>query len=680
MSNAPRSCDAPGAAVEPLVVSLADIGVAPENLRAQETADAEIPELADTLQAAGLIYPLLVRTGRKGERPFMALDGRRRLLAYQVLVERGACGPAQAVRVEVLRDKASQAAAIVVANTQRAPVHVADVIIAIGKMRSARFTTSKIAAALGYPELEVKRLQRLAGLPRSALEALRRGRINLRTARLLAQVTDADTLATFTQQAMAGYLNDYTVAGHLRGRPGLDNPCFDLVGVERYRERGGRIEADLFGDFADVILDPDLLRTLWRERTRFLAAEITAHGLVAFEQDGELYRAPEGNELGSPNAVAALADDERAAWDAACAATDKAAHALAQGDRSSDARDRELRAFLDARLEQERSLHGDRFTAVGLYPDPATGFEIQAYLKPERSEEDSPLEDDDDTDGGPSVGDLPSGGPNRPEIVVPPHEVETEGRSHALHETYTDVATRGLIRGLADDPMTALTVTVARMFTLLALQGPSSTDQSASTLQGRRYSRGALPATPALDGVVRGRLSARRETYLASGLRPIPWVHGLPHGEKMAVLAELTAMSLDLREDGVCHIRRAARAEGVEIAELIGHDIAAYWTPDPDFLGRHTKAQLLAALEAMDADATPARSMKKEELVGYVASVAAEKGWAPPGLSLRTSHEGDLGGGEEDVADERLVEGSGGVDPEAGVMADGSAETLPHAA
>ena len=679
MSTATEGSDAPGVAAEPLVVSLADVGIAPENLRAQEPADADIPELADTLQAAGLIYPLLVRSGRKGERPFMALDGRRRLLAYQILVERGVWLPDQPVRIEVLRDKASQAAAVIVANTQRAPVHVAEVITAIGKMRSARFTTAKIAAALGYPELEVKRLQRLAGLPKAALEALRRGRINLRTAKLLAQVTDAGTLTTFTQQATAGYLSDYMVANHLHGRPGLDDPCFDLVGVARYRERGGRIDADLFGDFADVILDPDLLRTLWRERTRLLAEALAARGLIAFEQDRELYRAPDGYEVASPNTVAALSDEARSAWNAACAATDTAAQALANGDRSSNASDTDLVAFLDSRLEQEQALYGDRLAAVGLYPEAGTGFDIQAYITPAAIADFECTEVDDDGEG--SASDLSSRPAYRPEIVVPPQEVETEGRSHALHETYTDVATRGLIRGLADDPMTALTVTVARMFTLLALQGPASIDQSASTLQGRRYSRASLPPAPALDGVVRSRLAVRRDGYLASGLRPIPWVSELPHGEKMAVLAELTAVSLDLREDGVGHIRRAARAEGAEIAELIGHDISAYWTPDADFLGRHTKAQLLAALETMAADATPAKAMKKEELVGYVASVAAEMGWAPASLSLRQAEGTELSFGEDGAEEKVAIEDGAGApaDPSVAGMPI-SAAALPQAA
>ena len=67
-------------------------------------------------------------------------------------------------------------------------------------------------------------------------------------------------------------------------------------------------------------------------------------------------------------------------------------------------------------------------------------------------------------------------------------------------------------------------------------------------ISATRYSRGSTPAIPALDGEVRARLDARRAAYKASGLRPITWVETLAHGEKMALLAELVAMSLNIRE------------------------------------------------------------------------------------------------------------------------------------
>ena len=87
----------------------------------------------------------------------MALDGRRRLLALQGLRGEAKIAADNGVKVEVARDKALQAAAIVVSNTQRAPVHVADVTVAITKPKSLKMTSAKIAAALGYAEIEVER-------------------------------------------------------------------------------------------------------------------------------------------------------------------------------------------------------------------------------------------------------------------------------------------------------------------------------------------------------------------------------------------------------------------------------------------------------------------------------------------------------------------------------------------
>jgi ParB family chromosome partitioning protein len=204
--------------------------------------------------------------------------------------------------------------------------------------------------------------------------------------------------------------------------------------------------------------------------------------------------------------------------------------------------------------------------------------------------------------------------------------VEVEGSSHVFHETRTDVATRGLIRDLADDPSAALTVLVAQLFKQLALQSSGDLQGSALQIAATRYSRGTMPPIAALDGEVKARLDARRAAYKASGLRPITWARTLPHGEKMALLAELTALSLNLREPRTSMIRHGARAEAAEIAALCGADISAHWTPDQPYLGVHSKKQLFALLDEM-------KGLKKDHLVDFVAEAAAERSWAPAALS-----------------------------------------------
>lgn len=101
----------------------------------------------------------------------------------------------------------------------------------------------------------------------------------------------------------------------------------------------------------------------------------------------------------------------------------------------------------------------------------------------------------------------------------------------------------------------------------------------------------------------------------------------------MALLAELVAVSLDLREVRNSLIRRSARAEAVEIAALCDAELSAHWCADGPFLALHSKKQLLAMLAAMEVEDDRAAGLKKDALVTLVCDAAAERRWAPPALS-----------------------------------------------
>ena len=67
----------------------------------------------------------------------------------------------------------------------------------------------------------------------------------------------------------------------------------------------------------------------------------------------------------------------------------------------------------------------------------------------------------------------------------------------------------------------------------------------------------------------------------------------------LGLLAELTALSLDLREERTTLVRGSARAEAAELAALCEADVTRVWTPDAPFLQSHSKDQLLGMLAAM---------------------------------------------------------------------------------
>ncbi len=632
MSDTPTVAAVTPSPMPTIRVRLGDLGLARENLRFDEPADEGVPQLADTILAAGVIIPPIVRPGRKSEEAFMVLDGRRRRLGLLVLRDRGDITDDFEVDCLLAADKAAQAAAVVLPNTERAPVHVADVIAAIGKLRRSKMDTQAIAAALGHAELEIKRLEALSAVHPSVLKALRQGRLTLKQVRLFARLPDKKQQAEIAQTALDGYFQDYQLR-HLveHDRASITDERFTLVGMDRYVAAGGRVASDLFGELPDSLLDPEILQAAWRDRVGPIIDHLKDAGLAVYVGREGGFSAPDGffplpyvyaRELKAAEADALAAAKRELA---------QVAGGLEAIDPLADAAPVELCPLFTAQMQVcAAPLTHSRLGAVLLTPADGHGVGATFYSVPLPAEE---LPEDIEDEMDETADDRGGFSRASADIEIPRADVEVDGASHVFHETRTDVATRGLIRDLADDPGAALTVLVAQLFKSLALHSAGSLEESATAIIATGYRRGSTAAIPALDGEVRGRLDVQRAAYKASGLRPIPWVETLPHGQKMALLAELVAISLNIREARTTAVRHAARAEAAEIAALCGADISAHWTPDAAYLAVHSKKQLSGLLEEMGVDDDRAKVLKKDDLVTFVAEAAAERQWAPAALS-----------------------------------------------
>lgn len=616
------------------LVALRDLDIAPENLRFSEPADDDIPLLGETLFAAGQLQPLTVRPGRKKERANMALDGRRRILALRGLLEAGRIGDDFLVDVFIETDPARQAAAVLLTNTA-VPVHVADVISAIGRMLKGKLGVTMIARALGYAELDVKRLAALAALPAVALEALKAGRLNLRQAKLLARLPDKDEQAELARLALDGHgFQDWRVTEKLdESQVAANDPRCALVGPERYAQAGGRTVTDLFGERPPILLDPAILTEVWTTRAREIALVFEAEALDVHVTAGDHPELPEdletigyvyGGMLPAAEMVAYREARERfnAAGEAVGALLGETTDAAAVDDALID--------LVRTRIAMDQAGWSGRVaTVLVIRPSRQSGIDIQCYT-PVEPEPEVTAEDD-----APSAG-APLALYTAPEVEAP--EPEVDGVNHVLHAMRTDVATRGLIRALADDPGAALTALIARLFNGLAIRAYGVRSESALAVVATAFKPTGGRVIEALDGEIRQRLDARRAAWEASGETVIAWIHGLAHGDKMGLLAELTALTLDLREERTSLIRRAARAEAAELAALCGAEITLHWAPDAEFLRPHSKPQLLGMLEAMNEEDDPrVAGLKKTDLIDWVAERAAEKVWAPPSLSWTTA-------------------------------------------
>jgi ParB family chromosome partitioning protein len=620
-------------------IRLGDLGIARENLRHGEPPDDDIPTLAATLRAAGQLQPVTVRPGRgKKEKAFMALDGRRRRLALALLLEAGDIDDDYPVRAHVETDPARQAAAVLLTNTA-VPVHVADVIAAIGRMLKSKLTVETIARALGYVEIEIKRLAALSGLPSAALVALKSGRMTLKQARLLARLPDKAEQEELAEAALDGHgFQDWRIIERLDdARVTIRDRRCALVDPQAYGAAGGRTETDLFGELVPVLLDPDVLTEVWTRRARGIAAVIEAEGIAVHVTAGPEPELPDDLEaIGYVYERSLPAEDlarYRAQREVYHDRVEAVRVALADIDQP-DLADLAVVDMIHARIASDQTGCGGRVvTTVVIWPAAGTGIDLRCYT-PEKPE----VED------APAVDDAPAQASTPPAYVAPAVEApepDTDGVNHALHGVRTDVATRGLIRALADDPGAALTALIARMFNMIVRRAHVARLDSALAIVANGFNPSGGRVIEALDGDVRCRIEDRRAAWQASGETVIAWVHGLPHGEKMALLAELTAISLDVREERTTQIRRNARREAAELAALCHADITLNWTPDAPFLQPHSKGLLMGMLEAMGAEDERTKSLKKTELVDWVAEQAAARTWAPACLSWGAAVEGD---------------------------------------
>lgn len=615
-------------------IALRDLDIAPENLRAGEAPDDDIPVLADTLFAAGQLQPITVRPGRRREAPYMALDGRRRLLAFRFLVDQGRIEETFLVDVVVERDAARQAAAVVLTNTA-VPVHVADVIAAIGRMVKSKLGVPVIARALGYAEVDVKRLAALSALPDVALHALRGGRLTLRQARLLVRLPDQDEQAELAQAALDGHgFADWRVTERLdRSQVSANDPRCALVSPDQYAAAGGRIEADLFGERAPILLDPSVLTDLWTARAGEIAQVFEAEGFAVRVTAGDPPDLPDDLEQAGYVYGGMLPADDMTAYREARSIQDAAADAVesALGDGSSaEALDLTLETMIRASLVVAQIAFGGRAaTTLVFSPSRRTALQIAAWtpVVPAVDEGETGEPDDD----GRSLYHPGAARFNPPQAEAPDPDVE--GVGHSLHRLRTEVATRGLIRALADDPRTALTALIVRMFQVVASRGCHLRADSGLTITAQVFIPRGGQVIASLDGVVRERLDDRRAAWEASGQTLVRWVHGLDDEDRSALLADLVALTLDLTEARTDALRSTARAEACELAELSGADITRHWTPDADFLKPHSKPLLLAMLEAMGKAAPAGAAASKADLVLLVEATAAARGWAPAILS-----------------------------------------------
>lgn len=281
-----------------LNIPLNKLLLSPRNARKTDV-DVDIESLADSIHSKGLLQNLVVSESPTGKGFYEVDAGGRRWRALQLLVERKLLQRNWPVPcLLVPRDDAAEAS--LAENLHKIAMNPADEYLAFATIidgyehggivdRAERI--ENCARRFGVTIRHVEQRLRLAALAPEIVDALRESRITVDAARAYAGHPDHKLqLKIFAVEQKKGSWghSQQAVRDAIKGRVYLtDHEAVIYVGLDAYREAGGRVERDLFlgAEDREILLDPAIVDRLAAEKA---GAEATVLAQQSGYADGVL--------------------------------------------------------------------------------------------------------------------------------------------------------------------------------------------------------------------------------------------------------------------------------------------------------------------------------------------------------------------------------------------------------
>ncbi|HEM7189366.1 TPA: ParB/RepB/Spo0J family partition protein [Providencia rettgeri] len=243
------------------------------NVRKRPIDEKALSELADSIQAVGVLQNLVVYP--MDNDVYGVAAGQRRLLALQQLVAKGNLASSFPVPVKVV----SVSDALIISlteNSQREAMHPADQLHAFIELQKTGKNAAEIGDLLGFSTHHVKKCLRLANMAPELLAELDADNITLDQLQALAGTPDHDRQVMVWNNAMGWkkeprYLRE---AVEETKTPVENNRLVKFVGLDAYEQAGGTLEIDLFTE-AGFIENAPLLEKLALEKLT-VCAELLA--------------------------------------------------------------------------------------------------------------------------------------------------------------------------------------------------------------------------------------------------------------------------------------------------------------------------------------------------------------------------------------------------------------------
>lgn len=252
------------------------------NSRHYSASETGLQQLADNIQAIGLILPIAVRP--IGDGLYRILDGHRRHQALTMIHS----GKLEETDVPVLVRNADNADARVLslaANIMRLPLHPADQYEAFAAMLNEGISREEIASRFALPLKNVDQRLALGRVAAPFLNAYRKDQLRIETIQDLSSLSmsrQLEVLKLIDEQGglkdngadwkVRNLINDKTIFSH--------NEVARFVGLEAYEAAGGTIERSLFNG-VERLVNTDLLYKL--------AEDMVPGWIEAMKADGWMF-------------------------------------------------------------------------------------------------------------------------------------------------------------------------------------------------------------------------------------------------------------------------------------------------------------------------------------------------------------------------------------------------------
>lgn len=266
-------------------IKLGRLALSDLNVRKTER-DADIESLAGDIAERGLKQNLVVVQSEGGS--FEVVAGGRRFQALKLLVDKGLFTDDMTIPC-IIEDREGAVETSLSENLHRVAMNPADEFLAFKTIiddaeGDEEQRIEYCAKRFGVTVAHVRGRLRLAGLSETILEALRTNVITLGSAMAYASVNDPEKQdAVFEKQSKSSWKphDPDSVRSAMKDKTyAPEDPKVRFIGIENYKKKGGRIDADLFTiDNPERLIDTKLVDQMVKDKFDKSAAKIAAkHG------------------------------------------------------------------------------------------------------------------------------------------------------------------------------------------------------------------------------------------------------------------------------------------------------------------------------------------------------------------------------------------------------------------